>query len=124
MALQAAGSILIVIVGAAVLIRLSGIMSQVSFINNLWWAKVAAIVGVALWETGGTIEKMGQQKISRRLGIIVITLIVLALITAMVYFFTPVGKWLFWLSAGLFVIGCICGEVGDDDTATAEPEKN
>ena len=60
MLLKTVGGILLTVAIAAIVMRLTGIMTQASFIDNLWWTKGSAIAGLALWETGTIVRKMGQ----------------------------------------------------------------
>lgn len=111
MVLKTVGGILLTIALAAIVMRLTGIMTQASFVDNLWWTKGTAIAGIALWETGTIVRKMGQQKLSRREGIIGITLLLLAVLSASVFFISGLDKWAFYLSLGLAFVGmCVASD--------------
>ena len=105
MALKIVGGILLTVAIAAIVMRLTGMMTQASFIGNLWWTKGSAIAGLALWETGTIVIKMSQQKLSRRDGIVGIALLSLAVLFASVFFISGIGRWVFYLSLGLLFIG-------------------
>ena len=114
-ALKTTGAILGAIVAITIIMHLTGIMAQASFIYNLWWAKCAAIIGLALWETGTIVTKMDQQKLSQRNGIIAIALMSLSALTATAFFITGVGKWIFYLSFALFIVGTTISEGSKDN---------
>jgi hypothetical protein len=115
LALKTVGAILVAIAVIAIVMHLTGIMAQASFIHNLWWAKCAAIIGLALWETGTIVTKMDQQKLSQRNGIIAIALMSLSALTATAFFITGVGKWIFYLSFALFIVGTTISEGSKDN---------
>ena len=117
MLLKTVGGILLTVAIAAIVMRLTGIMTQASFIDNLWWTKGSAIAGLALWETGTIVRKMGQQKLARQDGIVGITLLSLAVLTASVFFISGIGRWVFYLSLGLLFIGI--GVANDEKTEKA-----
>ena len=114
-ALKTTGAILGAIVAITIIMHLTGIMAQASCIYNLWWAKCAAIIGLALWETGTIVTKMDQQKLSQRNGIIAIALMSLSALTATAFFITGVGKWIFYLSFALFIVGTTISEGSKDN---------
>ena len=114
-ALKTTGAILGAIVAITIIMHLTGIMAQAPFIGNLWWAKGAAIAGLVLWETGTIVTKMDQQKLSQRNGIIAIALMSLSALTATAFFITGVGKWIFYLSFALFIVGTTISEGSKDN---------
>lgn len=119
-ALNTVGAILIAMAVIAFVMRLTGIMAQASFIDNLWWAKGTAIAGLALWETGTIVRKMDQQQLSHRKGIIAIVLVSLAVLTAASYFITVVGKWIFYISFALFIVASTMGEGSEEEPSAAQ----
>lgn len=114
-ALKTTSAILGAIVAIAIIMHLTGIMAQASFIHNLWWTKCAAIIGLALWETGTIVTKMDQQKLTQRNGIIAIALMSLSALTSTAFFITGVGKWIFYLSFALFIVGTTISEGSKDN---------
>lgn len=120
LALMTVGAILVTIAVIAIVMHLTGIMAQAPFIDNLWWAKGAAIAGLVLWETGTIVTKMEQQKLSRRNGIIGIVLMALAALTAAVFFIIGIGKWLFYLSFAFFFVGSIITTGNEDEPSVAQ----
>ena len=119
-ALKTTGAILGAIVAITIIMHLTGIMAQAPFIDNLWWAKGAAIAGLVLWETGTIVTKMEQQKLSRRNGIIGIALMALAALTAAAFFISGVGKWLFYLSFAFFFVGSIITTGNEDEPSVTQ----
>lgn len=120
LALKTVGAILVTIAVIAIVMHLTGIMAQAPFIDNLWWAKGAAIAGLVLWETGTILRKMEQQKVSRRNGIIGIALMALATLTAAAFFVIGVGKWLFYLSFAFFFVGSIITTGNEDEPSVTQ----
>ena len=120
LALKTVGAILVTIAVIAIVMHLTGIMAQAPFIDNLWWAKGAAIAGLAMWETGTIVTKMGQLKLSRRNGIIAIALMSLAALTAAAYFTTGVGKWIFYISFALFIVGSTITTGNEDEPSVTQ----
>lgn len=116
-ALKTASAIMGVIAVTAVVISLTGIMAQAPFILHLWWVKCAAIIGLAMWETATIVTKMERLKVSHRNGIIGIALVALAVLTAAASFIIGVGKWLFYFSFALFIIGSIIGGGNEDESS-------
>ena len=49
LALKTVGAILVAIAVIAIVMHLTGIMAQAPFIDNLWWAKGAAIAGLVIF---------------------------------------------------------------------------
>ena len=120
LALKTVGAILVTIAVIAIVMHLTGIMALASFIDNLWWAKGAAIAGLVLWETGTILRKMEQQKVSRRTGIIGIALMALATLTAAAFFIIGAGKWIFYLSFALFFVGSIITTGNEDEPSVTQ----
>ena len=114
LALKTASAILGIIAVIAIVMRLTGIMAQSPFILHLWWVKIVAITGLALWETATIVTKMEQQRLSHRNGIIGIALMALTALTAAAFFIIGVGKWIFYLSFAFFIVGSIIS-AGDED---------
>ncbi len=94
-----------------------------TLLSSIVWTRACGICGLALWEIGTVMSKMGitENGISRRRGMLSVTLMALGAIMSSIAILVVSFNWLFWLSAALFFIGLTVGEA---DNLTPSPQSD
>lgn len=124
LALKIMGGIMMTVTVGTWICLFAGKALGTTLVSNVAWTRACGICGLALWEIGTVMNKMGVHGngISRRRGMISTALMALGAILSAIAILAVSFNWLFWLATGLFFIGLIIGQA--DDFASSSASNN
>lgn len=123
MALKIIGGIMMALTVGTWGCVLAGKALGTTLISNVTWTRACGICGLALWEIGTVMSKMGMTEngISRRRGMISTMLMAVGAIMSAIAILAVSFQWLFWMSTGVFFVGLTIGEA---DAPVSSPHSN